>query len=278
MTDQKVDIVIQGRYDSYTDEIIESYLQLPFLGNLIVSCWEDDKPNLDFSGVQFVRNKYPFSFGTDNKNLQIVSSLNGLKLCNSKFSIKTRSDQKFTHESMLSMYDYYINNSKTEYNYRKPDFYIMISGIYNNLLFHPRDHIFWGYTENLIELFDIPLEYNSVTDRVKVKKEDLWKYYKFYTRTETYLGSNYASNFYEDMKFYLLEPEKYFYDGAPHWHDMFKLSLEIVPQIFKSFPKRCIDFNWVKLQQSDFNFNIVEEKMMNDSEKGYFNAADYSED
>ena len=33
MTDQKVDIVIQGRYDSYTDEIIESYLQLPFLGN-----------------------------------------------------------------------------------------------------------------------------------------------------------------------------------------------------------------------------------------------------
>ena len=98
MIDSKVDIVIQGQYSNYTDEIIELYLTLPFVNNIIVSCWEDNQENTYYEKVIFIRNKYPESPGTDNRNLQILSSLNGLKECQSEFSIKTRSDQKFTYE------------------------------------------------------------------------------------------------------------------------------------------------------------------------------------
>ena len=56
--------------------------------------------------------------------MQIVSSLNGLKKCQSKFSIKTRSDQKFTYDSMMNMYDFYMKNNERallhQYDYDKP--------------------------------------------------------------------------------------------------------------------------------------------------------------
>jgi hypothetical protein len=243
-----IDIVIQGKYDEYTDEIIDSYLELPFLNQIIVSCWEDNKTLRDVDRVQYIRNEYPDSSGTDNRNLQIVSSLNGLRHCTSDFSVKMRSDQKFTYESMVKMYDFFMENKATstyyEYNLEKPNNTILVAGIYPYLLFCPRDHMFWGHTQDLIDLFNIPLEKYGLIDKVKIPKERLWKYYDHFIRTETYIGTHYCSNFNEILNRFILKPEEHLYDGAIYWYYAKEFSDKITPSVFKSFPREVIDFEW----------------------------------
>jgi hypothetical protein len=248
MNQEKLDIVIQGRYDDYTDEIIDSYLKLPFLNKVIVSCWEDNKNSIYKRGTTFLRNEYPQSPGTDNRNLQIVSSLNGLKLCETKFSIKMRSDQKFSYDSMMKMFDFFMENNQAsisfQYDHQKPRNKILVAGWYPGLLFCPRDHIFWGNTDDLVDLFDIPLEINGFIQKVKVPKERLWMYYNYFIRTETYIGAHYCSNFDETVNRFLLKPEEHLYDGAVYWYYTKDFSDRITPSVFKSFPKEVINFDW----------------------------------
>jgi hypothetical protein len=257
---EKIDIVIQGQYTEYTDSIIDSYLDLPFLNNIIVSCWEDDKSPKERRRVKFVRSKYPESPGTDNKNLQIVSSLSGLKECKSNFAIKTRSDQKFTYDSMMKMYDFFLEHNQKnipyQYNHKKPYHRILVAGVYTNLLFSVRDHIFWGNTDDLIELFNIPLEKNSLVDKVKIPKERLGNYCDYFTRTETYIGAHYCANFNEGVNHILLKPEQHLYDNAVYWYYAKEVSDSITYSVFKSFPKTAIDLEWVKCRSMRFGFNF----------------------
>ena len=44
-----IDLVIQGPYNDFTDEIISSYMKLSFVDKIIVSCWEIDKEQSVFS-------------------------------------------------------------------------------------------------------------------------------------------------------------------------------------------------------------------------------------
>jgi len=245
---EKIDIVIQGPYTSFTDKIVDSYLDIPFVNNIIVSCWESDKKPIEKRRVKYVVNQHPVSSGTDNKNLQIVSSLNGLKQCETKFAIKTRSDQKFTHDSMNRMYHFFMNencsNLKYQYENKKPYNKILVAGVYTHLSFCAKDHIFWGNTEDLIDLFDIPLERNSLVDIVQVPKERLSKYYQYFTRTETYLGAHYCSKFNDEIIRFLLLPDLHLYDGADYWYHVKNVSDNIFYSVFKSFPKNTIDFEW----------------------------------
>lgn len=240
---EKFDIVIQGNYTDHTDEIISSYLNIPFVNKIIVSCWANNKSPEDYGKkVSFIRNQHPFSSGTDNKNLQIVSSLNGLKECEADFTVKNRSDQKFNYDSMMRMYEFTLSTQER----------ILVSGIYNQLLFCPRDHTFWGKTKDLIRLFDIPLEVNSLIDKVKISKENLWKYYEYFIRTETYLGAHYCSNFNEEIYRFLLKPEEHLYDNAIYWYHCKNISDIITPTVFKSFPKSIVYFDWFNKK----NFSI----------------------
>jgi hypothetical protein len=236
---EKLDIVLQGPYDEFTNEIISDYLQLPFVNKVILSCWENTEVTYPLKDrFETVLSKIPFSPGTDNRNLQIVCSLAGLQKVTTDYAIKMRSDQKYTHESMLKMYDFFIEHRNEKR--------IFVPGMYPHLLFHPRDHIFWGKTEHLITMFDIPLEYNGLIDRVRISKDQLWKYYGYYTRTETYIGAHYCSNFDDRIKIFLLQPEKYLYDYAPDWQEAYEISNTLSREIFKSFPREGIDLSWPK--------------------------------
>ena len=44
------------------------------------------------------------------------------------------------------------------YDSKKPKNRICVSGNFSEFSFHPRDHLFWGNREDLIDLFSIPLE------------------------------------------------------------------------------------------------------------------------
>lgn len=236
----KFDIIVQGKYYDFTSSIVEEYLNLPFVNKVIVSCWEDDFVDIESSDrTEIIKNKYPEISGNGNRNYQIISSLSGLKRSTSKYSIKIRSDQKYTCESMIKMYNFFISN------YINSSQVIFVSGIYPDLLFHPRDHVFWGETSSLINLFDIPIERNGITEIINIPKENLGEYYDCFIRTETYLGSHYCARF--DSKIYrmILKSSEYLYDNAPKWNDAKIISDNITFKIFKSFPKNLIDFNWL---------------------------------
>ena len=38
-----IDIVIQGPYTEFTDEVIDLYLKIDLIDNIIISCWDVDK-------------------------------------------------------------------------------------------------------------------------------------------------------------------------------------------------------------------------------------------
>jgi hypothetical protein len=259
---EKIDIVIQGPYTDYTDYVAECYLEIPFVNNVIISCWENDKTPIQKRRVKFVRSKYPSSPGTDNKNMQIVSSLNGLKACETNYAVKVRSDQKFTYDSMLGMYDFFLKNNQKNihytYNDKKPYNRIFVSGHYPRYLFATRDHIYWGHTDDLIELFDIPLEHNSLVDTIRVPKDRLGWYVDYFTRTETYIGAHYCSNFDEQINRFLLLPKEHLYDNAIYWYHVKAISDNITRKVFKSFPKSVIDLEWVRWRRSGFSFNFDE--------------------
>lgn len=260
---EKMDVVLQGQYEEYTDEIIDEYLKVPFVNDIIVSCWENDRPdNYHSSRVKYVRSQYPLTPGTCNKNLQITTSFAGIKLCKTEFSAKMRSDQKYDYNSMINMYEFLMeNHTKGK---------IFVAGTFPSLLFHPRDHIYWGKTEDLHYLFDIPLEYNSLIDKVRIGKYELAQYANYLTRPETYIGAHYCTRFDDRVKKMLIEPEKYLYDGAPLWHEAHEISTEVLPKAFKTFPRTGIDLVWPK--RNTYSYPYDEQKMNSNecwNEDGY---------
>lgn len=244
-TKEKIDIILQGPYyKDVTNEIISTYLQLPFVNNIIVSYWENDNPKkYNSNRVKFVENKYPQTSGTGNRNYQIVSSLAGIKLATTKYAAKMRTDQKYTIDSMYKMYQFFFDN-------KKDDHQLFVGGMFPSLLFHPKDHIFWGKTDDLIILFDIPLEVYGLSNKIKVDKNfnktKLFLYYDHFVRTETYIGACYCAYFEDHINQYLLQPEKYLYDEAPKWNEAYNISGVTTSKYFKSFPQEGIDMSWPK--------------------------------
>ncbi len=260
---EKMDIVLQGQYEEYTDEIIEEYLKLPFVNDIIISCWNEDKVNNYISPrVKCVRSEYPLTPGSGNKNLQITTSFAGIKLCKTKFSAKMRSDQKYDYDSMMNMYKFFIENH-TESK-------IFVAGMFPSLIFHPRDHIYWGETNDLYQLFDIPLEYNSLIDKVRIGKYELAQYTNYWVRPETYIGAHYCTKFDDRIKLMLIEPEKYLYDNAPLWNEANEISTQVTLKAFKCFPRTGIDLVWPK--RNTYSYPYDHEKMYSNQcwhEDGY---------
>jgi hypothetical protein len=249
--ENKIDIVLQGEYNTFTDDIIRSYSDLPFLNKIILSTWDYESSNISYEvetnpKVQIVYNDLPLEVGTDNRNLQIVSSLSGIKKVATEISVKMRTDQLYTYSSMIKMYEYYHTN--------KEDHKIFVAGMYPELLFHPRDHIFWGNTQDLIRLFDIPLEYNGFASKLRIDKNDLWKYYSYFIRTETYLGAHYCAKFNDKINLMLIQPENYLHDNSPNWEESCKISKELTSKYFKSFPRTDIELSWPKKDLTNYPY------------------------
>lgn len=246
----KIDLLLTGQYDEDTDRILKAYSKLDFVNKIIVSTWEDekDKFKLNLDNVEYIWNEKPTTPGTDNRNMQIVSCQNGLKKITTKYSAKMRTDQKYTDESMLKMYEYFTDNLNENGT-------IFAAGLYPSLLFHPRDHIFWGLTDDLKQLYDIPLEYNGFSDKLNVPKSELWKYYKYFVRTETYIGVRYCMKYDDSIIKFILDPENYLHDGSSGWNEAHAVSQKVLTKAFKSFPREGIDLEWKRKELSSYPYD-----------------------
>lgn len=235
--ENKMDIVLQGPYTEETDEVIVNYLKLPFVNKIIVSCWEDDVvPNWTNPRVVVTKNKKPMFFGTDNRNLQIITSRAGVALSKTRYVGKMRTDQVYDEKSMWRMYEFFMNDPDRDKK-------IFVAGYFPKLQYHPRDHIFWGLRTSVASLFDCPLEI-GLADRVHIPKDKLWKYYNHFTRSETYLCANYIAKFNPDVYMHLIYPEKYLFDNAPQWAEAHEVSTIWTYRLFKSFPREGVDLKW----------------------------------
>jgi hypothetical protein len=99
--------------------------------------------------------------GTDNKQnryLHFFSVAAGLQLCNTKYSIKLRSDEFY---SDLSPFVEAVQSSgkivTNDVFFRRPEKYV----------FHPSDHLVGGTTETLLEAFSLARKYCEMPDELK---------------------------------------------------------------------------------------------------------------
>ena len=143
---QKLDLVIQGQIFDYTQKIVDSYKTLEWVNDVIVSTWEDDPPIL---ADKVVRSLPITNLGIGNRNAQIVTSHRGLQEVKTDFCAKLRSDQTISLDSMNKMYGFSLKNQEK----------ICVAGFYRPFPFHPRDHIFWGQTAEVAEVFEVPLSF-----------------------------------------------------------------------------------------------------------------------
>jgi hypothetical protein len=99
-------ILMQGQYihkADFTYNTLLLYRKIYPNIRILLSTWEgsiqpDVKVNLEKHSIEVLINTMPDDFGIQNVNLQIKSTVEGLKLLNSKgvlFVLKTRTDQRF---------------------------------------------------------------------------------------------------------------------------------------------------------------------------------------
>lgn len=236
----QIDLIIQGPFNSYSDEIIQHYRQLPWVNKIIASCWQDDSESQYANKV--VRSLPLSNNGIGNRNAHITTSHKGLMEATTDYSAKLRGDQKISLKSMNVLYNRMLRDQNK----------ILTLGFYAYLPFHPRDHSFWGPTEELVELFDIPLDH----DRSEISNpHDAWPHQGFYanhTRAETYIASNYLAKKDSAVERMVNASKIYLHDYSPLWDNAKRLSEEIMPKYFSCAPK--IDFEWPKHGLSSYHY------------------------
>jgi hypothetical protein len=247
---ERMDLVLQGPADSHSLEIAEHYLQLDFVNKIIISCWEKDNIYTQNPRIQVIKN-VDVDAGYGNRNRQVKSSLEGLKRVTTQFSAKLRSDQKISLDSMNLMFAYYNRHKERELQFyddaSKPRNKICVAGIYKPFPFHPRDHIYWGNTEDLIDVFTIPMCTGTLLPDYDYTK---------ITRCETYISVYYYARFEPKINKFIENKQLYLVDNAPHVSEAFEINDRIITKVFKPFPR--IDFTWKKYNMTGYHYWLTE--------------------
>jgi hypothetical protein len=229
--------VLQGAVRPETDQIVRTFLDLPFVNNIVLSVFPGSEQLLYGDRVQYVLNEFLPNPGTGNRNLQILSSARGIQRVTTTFAVKMRTDQIIHAHSMQRMYDFWLQREQPDPNRRPTDtdpagpLYVM--GLYRIFPYHPRDHVFWGYTADLQRLWDCPMD-----------PEPPNADYSQCTRAETYIGQWYYARYAPEAAKHAADPRTYLVDGAPCQAEALALDFEVRDRLFKVFPR--VEMAWPK--------------------------------
>ena len=244
----QVDIIIQGNLWECTVRAAIQYTDLDFVNKVYISTWKDDQikaksypPN---SKIHYLFSDLPEHEGGNNINYQIISSLNGLHASDCESVVKMRSDQIVSNKSMQDMYDFIkeaMGKEDSSSMEPKPLGPIFTLGIQSIWPYHPQDHILWGYREDLLKFFSLPLSTFPSLDPITVFETTL--------RANIYLGAHYFALYDEDAKKHIDNPEIYLLDSAPATpslknEEVMITSNKILNKLFKPLPK--INLFWEK--------------------------------
>jgi hypothetical protein len=159
---EDVTLIIQGRLmqDSY-DFYIENYKDCP----VIISTWVDNTIDFKTLPENFIvlLSPYPYDFGAQNLNLQLISTLNALERVKTKYVIKVRGDEYYSN------LQYVLNSIKVEPNKIHTSSIFFRAWQYAE--YHISDHVMAGTLVNMLTMFK-ESKYNFDTGKVNVSK---WK-------------------------------------------------------------------------------------------------------
>lgn len=246
----KLDIVLQGPCSSVTQEIISTYKDLEFVDNIIVSSYKNTICFEIPDYVQWVENDYVNPPGTGNRNLHINSSINGMNKVQNKYSVKMRTDQLISKDSMNMMYNYWVTNDDPESRpvlANSPKGRIYVLGLYTRYPYHPRDHLFWGFTEDIKKLVNIPFDLNP----------DQSDNYSQKVRAETWFGQFYYAMYDQSIYEHINNPFAFTVDGAIFHSIAMQKDWAIRDRLFKVFPR--ISMKWPKHGLEEYHYHVGRE-------------------
>jgi hypothetical protein len=237
---KKASVVLQGPIHPFTPEIIDHYLDTDIIDEVIVSCWSTD--SIDHSDPRVIIVKSDIStishFGGGNINLQLTTSLTGLKAVKNEVSFKIRTDQQIKKEDFINLYNLFYSLDhkpieKLDGSFAKSK--ILCTGYFKKFPYHPRDHIFLGFTEDMISLFNAPLS----------SQPNMYHDFTKAIRAEAYLGAYYFAQFSEKSKNhitnfndYMLDDSRLKYEAEAEdslWYDKIFIVSPIVNIIWKKY-------------------------------------------
>jgi hypothetical protein len=149
-------IVIQGRCEEEQMQLwIDNYSDW----NVIVSTWIDYDLNLNFpNNWKIIKSEYPKRFADmQNIDLQIVSTLNGLKEVKTDYVLKVRGDEFFSNLGLV-----YNRMKEVHPKVLVSSIFFRPLGLY---LYHISDHFICSTTENIKLMFE--KTYDLLTNHIK---------------------------------------------------------------------------------------------------------------
>ncbi|MCE0558860.1 WavE lipopolysaccharide synthesis family protein [Motilimonas sp. E26] len=179
---EDITIVVQGPVQNYAARAMDEGITQRCLqsirtylpgAKIILSTWHDqDLDNLDFD--QLLLNKDP---GTNiryftapdkpklfNNNRQIVSTLNGLAAVTTKYALKLRTDNYLISNEFIALFEQAFIRQAEQSVFQQR---IVISNTFSRkyakgkpVAYHLSDFFYFGLTQDLLKLWDIPLQDN----------------------------------------------------------------------------------------------------------------------
>lgn len=194
--------VVQGAIGSDTKNALKSIRKNFRKSKIVLSTWHGSKiDDLDFDYLILSKDpgaEYNYFYDKEiknNVNRQIISSLNGLKKVNTKYVVKTRSDNIFINSNLLRYISNY-RNTNNRFNFSKERILVMSNLITINpnknlkLALHPSDFIVAGLSDDIRNYFDIPIMKNEDLNYFNKNRRTLeWERFKLLPRftTEQYI-------------------------------------------------------------------------------------------
>jgi len=158
-----ISIVIQGPISEISLNNLDYYAQF---AEVIISTWADKPFGFDVSkydNIKILANALPKiekQHNIANVYLQCLSTFNGLDLCTSKFSIKTRSDECFSNFDALI----------TELQENKIVTTNIFFGKDVNYKYHPSDHLIFSETLTLKDIYKKCISACENIEKLNVKR------------------------------------------------------------------------------------------------------------
>ena len=170
-------IVIQGpiAYDNnYTVETFKLYRSIYPNVPIVVSTWKNEatkafRKECEKNSVVLLENEPPSSSGFFNMNLQLVSSLQGVKYVkentSAKFVLKTRNDQRINYSNFLVYFKNLLETFPPKGDKLHKRIIFLGSLANKDTPFHPHDFLSFGHIEDIFKLYDISID--DKVDKIK---------------------------------------------------------------------------------------------------------------
>ncbi len=237
--DNSFGILIQGQFIKKNNFTLNTLLLYKYIYpniNIVLSTWDDLDQNsinkIKKLNIYLLLNKKPANPGLSNINLQIVSTINGinfLKKLETKYILKTRTDQRINKNLNFLLYFKILQDSFPLQStiYFKKRIITTSLNTFKSRLYGVSDMLTFGLTNDLLKYWDIPLELEK--DKKMVNNEP-----KFYIK------NNIAEGYIMNNFFRLIS-------HVPNWTQ--NDSLFVFTSYFYIVDKEQIDLYWLKYER-----------------------------